>query len=272
MVTGLLITLFVVTPTATATPHRARTQAHPAGFYVVGWKGQDFATRVAKSVASAPTSRKSAQEGVARLLRSAQAGRDVNLVGSPGDASHDVKSLQSAQSTLALQARRDSSSTPDASNSPASGPTTFELRGLAINSNRTWEVKTELDGAFCSSDCETTDIIRQTWKITPQRNVDVFAFTSTYVRNAHNFNNIYADGFVLCGGSECARSAIGDGGARDGTGSGSEGIKHPSQAVKKTVDRLRLQATFKPNATRYYDGVHTGTARCGSGSKMYCAS
>lgn len=257
-------------PAGAVAPPQAREVASSRGIFIAGWDGQDFATRIANTVAARPDLAETANVVVAQLTASAAVGIDVNLVGSPGDSSKDIASLSEARA--ALRPKAVASRVPDAGvvGAAAAGPTDFELRGFAKNSSRSWEVRTALEGAFCSSECEVTDTIRQTWTITPQRNADQFSFTSTYVRNSGNFSNIYADGFVLCNGSECAREEIGSGGSRDGTGSGTEFIEHRNQAGSQTINRVRLRALFRPNSTTYWDGVRTGTANCRTGSAMFC--
>ena len=50
----------------------------------------------------------------------------------------------------------------------------------------------------------------------------------------------------------------------------SQGADSGMSSPEGTADRVRMRATFKPNGTRYYDGVQTGTANCGTGQDFAC--
>lgn len=272
-VAGAISMGVVAGPAAAAKPAASGASSadtEPQGIFVVGWTGQDFQARLENSVAADPSQAPGAQRVVERLAEKAEAGEDVNLVGSPGGATSDMVQLRAAAPGVRSVDRGLASDQAGAE--AVSGPTSFDLRGYAVNNNRSWEVRTELEGASCADGCETTDIVRQTWRITPQRRVDVFTDNSVYALGQGNSTNIFADGFVICDGTECGNSPIGDGGDRDGTGSGTGSIRHPNQAGKRAVDQIRLRATFTPNATRYYDGVRTKNALCRSGSRENCVS
>lgn len=237
------------------------------GLMIVGSPDQPFEDRVEDTVRQNPKLALRAEAMLSQLRKSAESGKDLDLPGSPGDNNHDLATLIRAE-VLTAEIAKQSTSTRADSAEPLSGPTDFELRGYATNNSRSWYVRTALDGAFCANDCQVTDRIRMNWTITPGRYGDRFSFTSTYTGS--NFYNIYADIYVLCDGSTCASGTAGASGARDGNGSGRPVLTHKSQQGRYTVDRVRMRATFKPNGTRYYDGVRTGTAKCRTGDNYDC--
>lgn len=273
---GLALAMIAVTACSVAQLESASavsaSQAPTEGpiIWLAGTGDQDFADRVSQSVAANPESEADAIAVLTSLGEQAANGADVVLMGPPGDAQADLAALEAA--LQAVEVRTGASSDAESFAMGAlSGPTDFELRGFAYANNTAWEVKTQIDGGYCNSNgCETTDSIKTTWKIQPGRTGDKFSFTSLYAPKTGLFKTIYGDAFVYRGTTLIGDASPGSGGAQDGTGSGSVVAAHPSQAGKRTVDKLRMRATFIPNATRYYDGVRTGTATCGTGSVYAC--
>lgn len=260
--------LSLVPATAATGSHRTTAStSSDDGMMIVGSPEQPFEDRVEDTVRQNPQLAARAEATLSQLRKSAEVGNNLDLPGSPGSTSQDLKTLERAEVATAKMSKQ---SAPEQEEGPAplSGPTDFEVRGYETNNSRSWFVRTALDGAFCANDCKVTDRIRTNWTITPGRTGDRFSFTSTYTGS--NFSNIYADIYVLCSGSVCADGTAGASGARDGNGSGRPVLRHRSQAGKSTVDRVRMRATFNPNGTRYYDGVLTGTARCRTGENYDC--
>jgi hypothetical protein len=256
--------------TASAVPVLSDVTSESEVLWLAGTPDQAFAARVENAVLNEPRIAGTAAAVLNRLQQEAEHGTDLNLLGSPGGSAADEVELKRSRQAVDVAVSKASKRVHGPDVAQLTGATTFDLRGYSINNGRTWQVRTEIDGGFCAGDCEITDIIRTTWKITPQRYTDVFAFTSLYKPNAGHFKTIYADAWVYCGGDLCADASPGSGGAQDGTGSGSPGLTHSSQANRPTVDKVRMRATFTPNSTRYYDGVRTGTAECLGGSALYC--
>ena len=235
--------------------------------WALGTPSESFATQVQRSIAQNPATAAQWVQTLAGLQSTLKTGKDVSLPGNAKSAAEQLQQLDTALSSASTMAasRSASSATPQAAAS-----TTYELRGYAINSNFTWQVNTEIDGAYCDpAGCQTTDVTRQTWKISPGRGGDRFSFTSIRTGSG-NLTQIYANLSVLCNGTLCATGSAGKAGPQDGSGSGSPVVTHPSTAGGSIVDRVQLHAYFVPNGGTYYDSVKTGTAHCATGSNLNC--
>ena len=273
-VTLVLASSSIGAPQAVADEVPGLTISEPSeGFWVVGPPDQSFADGVALALSEPGTSPDVVRSVLETLQDKAGRGEDLNLPGQNGDATSDGLAIVEALTELdnSSIAQRKSRSSVTA----LGGPTDFELRGYATNGGQSWFVKTQINADLCTSNgCETMDAVRTNWTITPGRTGDRFTFTSIYSPNAGSFKNIYATvlTFRKQGGSESeiGRDLAGEGGDRDGTGSGSQIVTHASQAGRKTIDKVRMQATFTRNSTRYYDGVKTGTATCGTKKNYAC--
>lgn len=255
--------------------------------WIVGNEDQSFAERVELAVEANPDVADDAVVVLDDLENAIAAGKNVDLPGSPGGSASDRDVVSDAQQLVETvvddQENQNVSLVGQdgaavdkvrlAADGPLvpSSPTDFELRGFEKNDARSWSVKTELDGGYCyRGNCNITDRVKTTWTIDPGRAGDRFSFTSLYSTNGGNFQNIYADIYVDCSGSECERDTAGDTGDRDGTGKGVVTVKHKDQEGKTLRQRVRMRATFIPNSTRYYDGIKTGTAKCKTGSDRSC--
>lgn len=247
--------------------------------YFAGTPDQSFGEQVFASVQGDPAATEAAQEVVSSLLARAEGGDDLNLPGSAGGASSDEETLRALDEALngvspALASPATDVTAEPASMTvtPASIPEDFKIRGYAETIYK-WFFRMEIDAGFCgSNDCEVTDKLRQTWRLNPGRTGDVFTWTSIYSPNTGILENIYANGYVYCTTSFdlCGGDLLGEGGARDGNGSGSVSIPHDSNAGRKLVDAVRLRATLNTRGQRYYDFARTGTASCGTGDNRNC--
>jgi hypothetical protein len=276
--TFLAMTTAFLSPVAGAAANDTPTKRGEDVIWLAGTPGMTFAELVLTNVEANPAMAGQAEKVLAGLKAQADSGHDVQLMGDTGGAAADAAQIQRAlaglgRATLGGRAR-DGGSLQHGATLKNTGPTDFDLRGFGINDYRSWQVKTEIDGGRCGSSCQTTDKVKATWTITPGRTGDRFTYTSIYSPNTGIFSNIYADAWVYrkSGGSESVLKSqkIGEAGSRDGTGSGSEVLLHASQENRSTVDKLRVSATLDPIATRYFDGVRTGTARCMGGSNYEC--
>ncbi|MBM7411586.1 hypothetical protein JOE38_001409 [Clavibacter michiganensis] len=247
--------------------HPISTGATADRVWFVGSPTESFSDVVARAIAADPASAREWKDVLSGVTSRVQGGADVHL---PGDAANlDDEKVQLADAT-GLATRSASSPESDEVRPDALGGTEFELRGVAVNSNHTWQVHTEIDGGFCDPEgCETTDVTRQTWKVTPGRGGDRFNFTSTRVGSG-NLSDIYANLAVDCNGRECGSGTAGKAGPRNGNGSGSPVVVHRSNAGGAQVDRIQMHAFFSRNRSDYFDSVRTGTAQCGTGSTYAC--
>ncbi|MBC7632974.1 hypothetical protein [Aeromicrobium sp.] len=278
----------VAPPSTVAVSDSVSADEVPEGaLWIVGNEDQSFAERVELAVEANPDIADDATAVLDDLQAAIAAGDEVNLPGSPGGSGSDSDAISDAQESvetvvdeqedqnvaLVDQAGEPVDQVRLAADGPLvpSSPTDFELRGFEKNDARSWSVKTELDGGYCyRGACNITDKVKTTWTVDPGREGDKFSFTSLYATNSGNFQNIFADIYSDCSGSECGRNTAGDSGNRDGTGKGVEYVSHKDQAGKTLRQRIRMRATFIPNSTRYYDGVKTGTAKCKTGSNRSC--
>ncbi len=247
--------------------HPISTGATADRVWFVGSPTESFSDVVARAIAADPASAREWKDVLSGVTSRVQAGADPHL---PGDAANlDDEKVQLADAT-GLATRSASSPETGGVRPDALGGTDFELRGVAVNSNRTWQVHTEIDGGFCDPEgCETTDVTRQTWKVTPGRSADRFNFTSTYVGSG-NLSDIYADLSVICNGRECGSGGAGKNGPRNGMGTGSPLVAHDGNAGGAQVDRIQMHAFLSRNGRDYYDSVRTGTAQCGRGDDFAC--
>jgi hypothetical protein len=269
---ALVVASFPLAATSTASASTTPTPsassvATSQRVWVVGAPTESFATQVQRAVASQPSTVSLWQHTLSGLTATISAGTPVAL---PGDAQSPQQQLAQISAatvavTAATSAHTQSAVTPDTT--PASS---YVLRGYSINNGATWQVPTEIDGAYCDVDgCETTDVTRQTWKITPGRTGDKFSFTSIRTGEG-NLTQIYANLSVLCNGVLCGTGTAGKTGPEDGSGSGSPIVTHSSTAGKSIVDRIEMRAYFVPNGGTYYDRIKTGTANCGTGDSYLC--
>jgi hypothetical protein len=255
-------------PSVASGAHPLSQDAAADRIWFVASPTESFPEIVTRAIAADPTSARQWKDVLAGLTSRAQAGADPHLPGSAISLEDEKGQLEDATRLAILSA---SSPEADAVRPDAVGGTEFELRGVAVNSNRTWQVHTEIDGAFCDpvEGCETTDVTRQTWKVTPGREGDRFSFTSTRVGSG-NLSDIYANLAVDCNGDECGSGSAGKDGPRNGNGSGSPVVLHTSNAGGAQVDRIQMHAFFSPNGSDYFDSVRTGTAQCGTGATVAC--
>lgn len=234
----------------------------------MGSPDETLRTLVTRSVSADPQS----ADAWAADLRSLQAdttgGKTVSVPGTASTASAIEQTRAIADALDALQGPSTAASSK--AHVLASG-LTYELRGVAINSNATWQMNTEIDGGYCSPDgCDITDKTRQTWKISPGYRSDKYNFTSIRTGAGH-LTKIYAYISALCNGAACGDTFAGKSGPEDGSGSGNVYLDHPTSAAGKgIVDRVQMEAYFTPNKTTYYDSAKTGTAKCGAGSNLNC--
>lgn len=254
-------------PLPTATPVQPEAPSPVDRVWVLGTPSESFATQVQRSIAQNPTTAAQWVQTLSGLQSTLRMGQNISLPGSAKSVAEQLEQLDVALSgaSTAAASRSASSASPQVAAS-----TTYELRGYAINSNFTWQVNTEIDGAYCTpAGCQITDVTRQTWKISPGRGGDRFSFTSIRTGSG-NLTQIYANLSVLCNGTQCATGSAGKTGPQDGSGSGSPVVTHASTAGGTIVDRVQMHAYFVPNGGTYYDSVKTGTAHCATGSNLNC--
>lgn len=260
--------------TSTSAPAAAAAASAPAdAVWFVGISEESFATQVQRSIEADRSSADRWVETLKGIQSALLAGESVSL---PGNASTPGQQLQQVQSALTSSRQAETeqpqprTTQPESStNATTAAAVTYELRGFAKNSAASWEVRSQIDGGFCSIlGCQTTDSVKQTWTITPGRTGTRYTFSS--IRTGTNLTGIYALATILCNGNQCGSNLIGEQSAQDGTGTGSEIVAHTTAAGKTNVARLQLRAYFNPNKTVYYDRVKTGTARCGSGTNYAC--
>lgn len=234
----------------------------------MGSPDESLQTLVNRSVKSDPESADTWAADLHALQATTNAGKTVSVPGTAADGSA-VEQSQAIADALATVER----SAAQSSSQPriAASGLTYQLRGVAINSNATWQMNTEIDGGRCTPDgCDITDKTRQTWKISPGYRSDKFNFTSVRTGAGH-LTKIYAYISALCNGSACGDTFAGKGGPEDGSGSGNVYLDHPTSAAGKgIVSRVQMEAYFTPNKTTYYDSAKTGTAKCGAGSNLNC--
>jgi hypothetical protein len=276
LATLLDIPAMTATAAETPSPHppSVASAAHPLSpdatadrVWFVGSPTEPFSDLVARAIAADPASARRWQDVLSAVTTRVQAGADPRLPGSAVNL--DDEKVQLADATR-IATSSAASPGPDAVRPDALGGTEFELRGVALNSNHTWQVHTEIDAGFCDPEgCETTDVTRQTWRITPGRAGDRFNFTSTYIGSGY-LSDIYANLAVDCDGAECGSGEAGQDGPRNGNGSGAPVVVHRSNAGGAQVDRVQMHAFLSRNRTSYFDSVRSGTAQCGTQENYAC--
>ena len=256
------------TPSATASTSGTSAPATPdQKVWLVGSPDESFTDQVNRSLAVDPSSAANWVHTLTGLQSLVKAGRDISL---PGNATTTATKLSQLSNALTSASTAKTNARSQAVSPNAAAGTSYELRGYTINSSTGWQVQTEIDGAFCDpSGCDTTDVTRQTWKITPGRSGDRFSFTSIRTGSG-NLTQIYANLSVVCGNTVCGTGSAGKSGPQDGSGSGSPTVTHTSNAGGTQVDRVQMHAHFNPNGGTYYDSVKTGTAKCGTGDNYAC--
>ena len=254
-------------PTPTATPVPAPSAVK---VWLIGSPTESFTVQVQRSITANPGSAAAWVDTLTGLQSSIQAGKNISLPGNATSPTEELAQVGQALTTASTARDAQTKAGTQAVTPNVAAGTTYELRGYAINSNTGWQVNTEIDGAYCGpSGCETTDVTRQTWKITPGRSGDKFSFTSIRTGGG-NLSQIYANLSVVCGNTVCGTGSTGKSGPQDGSGSGPPIVSHTSNAGGTQVDRVQMHAYFNPNGGTYYDSVKTETATCGTGSNYAC--
>lgn len=221
-----------------------------------------------------------AKDVVAGMLETAQSGENLDLTFTPQSQDADVVQLQQALDYLESTSDRQSAVRDErAITEPEpelefETPDNYPVRGEAIRDRRAWEFRTIIAAHVCGpGGCgPDTDRITIRWTINPGRSGDRFDFNALYSPKSSPaaFDNIYALGGVYRNFSELETQLLGEGGAQDGTGSGSETIQHPSTEGDIVEQPIRMRARFKPQNQVLYDRAKTGRARCRTGGDRSC--
>lgn len=273
--------LLLLAPAAFAGPGRSAMRASafnvaqpvsgaPGGIWVSGTSAESFQTQVLRTVQQHPVGLQHTLAVVSSLAATASSGRDPDLPGPQLSLAGEQAEL--AQTESALQSFAAGSQAPAANPvTPFASSSQFPQRGNAINNERTWTFKTELDGAFCEITCVVEDRIVATWTIDPGRTADRLIFTSLYFPNSGSYNNIFATGYAFCNGNQCGSLAFPPpSDARNGTGSGTYFVQHDSIPGGQLKDGIAVQGFFTRTGQTIFDRAGTGTATCRTGSDTSC--
>lgn len=211
-----------------------------------------------------------AKDVVVGMLEAAQAGENLNLTYAPQSQAADVAQLLLAQEYLESGQPADTEPEPEME---FRTPDSYPVRGEAIRDRRAWEFRTIIAARLCTPGCgPDTDRINIRWVINPGRTADRFDFNALYFPKSSPpaFEDIYALGGVYRNFAQLETQLLGEGGAQDGTGSGSETIQHASTAGDITEQLIRMRAKFRPQNQVVYDRAKTGRARCRTGTDTSC--